>query len=173
MTEPKTLCMVPWLHRFTNEQGLHQLCCTGTAPRTGFGMNTDSLSMWSAVNGCRAPELSRMSKRFAWPCCGGNGRPLVSVAGVPRKRAPSASRAMNRRFGHWSAEALAATAEDGTLDRPRVRYADIRLGNVCNLTCRMCGPSASRLWAEHYNEVGPSNTRCRLKSSLSSASTIG
>jgi hypothetical protein len=25
------------------------------------------------------------------------------------------------------------------LDRPIVRFADIRLGNVCNLTCRMCG----------------------------------
>ena len=36
-----------------------------------------------------------------------------------------------------------------------MRYADIRLGNVCNLTCRMCGRNASRLWAEHYNEVQP------------------
>ncbi len=62
---------------------------------------------------------------------------------------------MNRRFGHWRAEALSGTAEDGTLGRPLVRYADIGLGNVCNLTCRMCGPSASRLWAEHYNECQP------------------
>ena len=40
-----------------------------------------------------------------------------------------------------------------------VRYADIRLGNSCNLTCRMCGPVASRLWAASYNQVQPEQYR--------------
>jgi hypothetical protein len=33
MNESKTVCMVPWLHRFTNEQGFHQMCCTGTGTK--------------------------------------------------------------------------------------------------------------------------------------------
>jgi hypothetical protein len=39
VTETKTLCMIPWLHRFTNEQGLHQLCGSGTgAANLPFGI---------------------------------------------------------------------------------------------------------------------------------------
>jgi sulfatase maturation enzyme AslB (radical SAM superfamily) len=54
---------------------------------------------------------------------------------------------------------LEDTAADGTLGHPMVRYADIRLGNVCNLTCRMCGPYASRLWEPYYNKVQPKRYR--------------
>jgi sulfatase maturation enzyme AslB (radical SAM superfamily) len=69
--------------------------------------------------------------------------------------APSHRHYMGQRFGHFLPAALDDTAEDGTLGHPSVRYADIRLGNVCNLTCRMCGPEASRLWADLHNTVRP------------------
>lgn len=29
----KSVCMVPWVQRHTNEQGLHMLCCAGTGAR--------------------------------------------------------------------------------------------------------------------------------------------
>lgn len=48
MTEPKTMCMVPWLHRFTNEQGLHQLCCSGTGAANMLRDQQDGLSMWTS-----------------------------------------------------------------------------------------------------------------------------
>jgi hypothetical protein len=66
---------------------------------------------------------------------------------------------VNRLFHHRWPEVLEQTEEDGTLSNPQVRYADIRLGNACNLTCRMCGPGASRLWSDHYNEVQPPRFR--------------
>jgi MoaA/NifB/PqqE/SkfB family radical SAM enzyme len=63
---------------------------------------------------------------------------------------------LNERFDPGSFEALVqATTSDGTLASPKVRYADIRLGNVCNLTCRMCTPVATRLWVPHFNSVQP------------------
>lgn len=50
---------------------------------------------------------------------------------------------------------LAATAEDGSIDVNRVplRYLDLRLGNLCNLKCRSCGPADSSLWVEDHAEL--------------------
>ncbi len=34
-----------------------------------------------------------------------------------------------------------------------VRYIDLRLGNLCNLKCRMCNPYASSKWVDEWNKV--------------------
>ena len=34
-----------------------------------------------------------------------------------------------------------------------VRYVDLRLGNLCNLKCRMCNPWSSSMWVKDWNEV--------------------
>ena len=34
-----------------------------------------------------------------------------------------------------------------------IRYVDLRLGNLCNLKCRMCNPWASSMWVKDWNEV--------------------
>jgi sulfatase maturation enzyme AslB (radical SAM superfamily) len=71
---------------------------------------------------------------------------------------------LNARFDRGRGEdLLLRTHRDGFLDRPVVLYADIRLGNVCNLTCRMCGPVASRLWAAHFNQVQPKSYRMPVR----------
>lgn len=36
-----------------------------------------------------------------------------------------------------------------------IRYADIRLGNLCNLKCRMCNPYASNQWTKEWLLVNP------------------
>lgn len=35
-----------------------------------------------------------------------------------------------------------------------IRYIDLRLGNLCNLKCRMCNPYASNQWTEEWNSIG-------------------
>lgn len=49
------------------------------------------------------------------------------------------------------------TAEDGSIrpEKTSLGFADLRLGNKCNLKCRMCGPSESSGWyEEHFHTVG-------------------
>ena len=36
-----------------------------------------------------------------------------------------------------------------------VRYVDLRLGNLCNLKCRMCNPWASNQWVKEWLDVYP------------------
>ena len=41
-------------------------------------------------------------------------------------------------------------AEEIPLD---IRYVDLRLGNLCNLKCRMCNPWSSSMWVKDWNAV--------------------
>ena len=103
----------------------------------------------------------RWRRLFACRCFGESGRHRANGAGsLNSPEATSIRQHLNKRFGMGrESELLSETGEDGSLDRPVVRYADIRLGNSCNLTCRMCGPVASRLWAASYNQVQPAQYR--------------
>jgi sulfatase maturation enzyme AslB (radical SAM superfamily) len=67
----------------------------------------------------------------------------------------SSRKGRNNRFRHHIAGLISGTAPDGTLRTPALRHLDMRLGNYCNLTCRMCTPAASKPWIQAYNRVQP------------------
>jgi len=53
------------------------------------------------------------------------------------------------------------TAEDGSIDTNQnpIKYMDLRFGNLCNLKCRMCGPTDSNMWYEDTVKLwGPQYT---------------
>jgi organic radical activating enzyme len=54
----------------------------------------------------------------------------------------------NRNYGHHIAEAE-QTNQDGSLDDFKIRYWDVRFSNLCNFSCRSCGPIFSSNW---YND---------------------
>jgi MoaA/NifB/PqqE/SkfB family radical SAM enzyme len=156
VNQSKSLCMIPWLHRFTNEQGRHQLCCSGTGPANDIHDSRGNLLHVSQgltdAEVLNSPDLKAIRLamlRGEWSAACERCRRSDEAGAV------SVRQHVNSRFEYFIEDALRQTGEDGTLDRPQVRYADIRLGNVCNLTCRMCGPQSSRPWADHYNEVQP------------------
>lgn len=56
-------------------------------------------------------------------------------------------------------DSVQLTREDGGIDPQAVPigFFDLRVGNKCNLKCRMCGPSESTAWyEEHFETVGKS-----------------
>jgi sulfatase maturation enzyme AslB (radical SAM superfamily) len=154
---PSTFCIIPWMHRHTDEQGYHKLCCIADGDGNALkdaqgqllhvsGKLTDADVLNSPI--ARATRVAMMGNR--WPAA------CLRCEQAEDAGAESGRQYLNQRFDHGTSEALlAATSADGTLADPVVRYADIRLGNVCNLTCRMCTPVASRLWVPHFNQTQP------------------
>ena len=47
-------------------------------------------------------------------------------------------------------DAREVTQTDGTISSPAIKYYDLRFGNLCNLACRMCGPTDSHTWYEQW-----------------------
>ncbi len=156
-----TFCIIPWVHRFTDEQGFHQLCCVasgdGNCLRNAQGERlhvSERLTDEDVLNSPTATSTRAQMMRGQWPQACGRCRQAEEAGGR------SIRTHLNERFDRGRSEdLLRRTQGDGYLEKPVVRYADIRLGNVCNLTCRMCGPVASRLWAGHYNHVQPARYR--------------
>jgi MoaA/NifB/PqqE/SkfB family radical SAM enzyme len=56
------------------------------------------------------------------------------------------------RLPHFTPEYVAErTNADGTLKKdPELSFLQVRLGNKCNLKCRMCGPSSSVAWYDEW-----------------------
>jgi molybdenum cofactor biosynthesis enzyme MoaA len=48
----------------------------------------------------------------------------------------------------WGTECDMTTTPD-----MNIRYVDLRLGNLCNLKCRMCNPISSSMWVKDWNEA--------------------
>jgi hypothetical protein len=148
--------MIPWLNRFTNEQGYQMLCCSGSGRanvlRDAHGNPLHISQGLTDEQLLNSPDLKAIRSAMLhgeWPEACERCR-LSEEAGAASSRHHA-----NNRLGAWIEDALKRTRDDGTLDKPVVRSVDIRLGNACNLTCRMCGPSASRLWSDIYNAVQP------------------
>ena len=57
-------------------------------------------------------------------------------------------------FGYLTQEFINSTQKDGTAPL-KIRFLDLRLGNICNLKCRMCGPKATIHWVKEWNQVHP------------------
>lgn len=64
----------------------------------------------------------------------------------------SARQSSNSKYGALTEELLQKTQADGSVDFKPV-YIDLRLGNLCNLKCRMCNPYASKKWIEDWNAI--------------------
>jgi MoaA/NifB/PqqE/SkfB family radical SAM enzyme len=55
----------------------------------------------------------------------------------------------NEKYGN-DLSLVNSTKEDGTVEKMQMRYIDIRFSNLCNLKCRMCGPTfSSQIAAEN------------------------
>lgn len=154
-------CAIPWVHRFTNEQGYHQLCCNGCGAANQLSDSeghrlhvSQKLTDEQFLNSSDLKAVRRQMRAGEWPSACERCRQREEASGS------SIRQFFNTRYAQGrEAEMLAELEEDGSLSGIGIRSADIRLGNVCNLTCRMCHPSASRLWAPHWNRVQPKTHR--------------
>ncbi|HMN69119.1 MAG TPA: twitch domain-containing radical SAM protein [Bdellovibrionales bacterium] len=149
----KTFCALPWLHLATNASGQVRLCCN-VQPGQGlirdrngapFTLNTDRPleEIWNAEN---FRETRRQMLGGEWPAACGRCR-REEAAGVASSR-----QGWNDHFAREIPAAIAATDAEGRAPL-NIRYADLRLGNLCNLKCRMCNPYASRKWLEDWEQV--------------------
>jgi len=118
LNESKSLCMIPWLHRFTNEQGFHQVCCAGNGDanylhdKRGRRLHVNHGLTDSQV--LNSPDLKAIRLAMLegeWPMACERCR-RTEEAGAESNR-----HHFNSRFQHWEASALAQTGADGVLER--------------------------------------------------------
>jgi organic radical activating enzyme len=140
LTESKTFCMMPWVHMHAFPDGRAYPCCLA--------------DYWHPVGDLRKHTMEQVWNQDAYRTMRKNmleDRPCKECTKCYEQEDNgffSMRHDANRNYGHHVAE-VDATFEDGTNPKFNLRYWDVRFSNLCNFSCRSCGPIFSSNW---YND---------------------
>lgn len=126
MTENKTFCVLPFIHKHKRLSGFDTLCCYSQYPVGDVGKVRDRL-----LNGEKVPHCNT--------CYNYENNGIVSHRIKQNKR--------------WLADPeIKKYIDSYTPSRKEVVYSyDLRYSNTCNLACIGCIPQQSSLWAKELN----------------------
>ena len=149
-----SFCVLPWLHRFVNLGGEVQLCCTAEEYSHSFIRQdnkqpiniTDGLSDEQIGDSRHMREIRLDMLSGDWPAACERCRLTEENGGCSRRQSE------NQHFDKHISWILDNTDQQGFAP-VRIRSRDYRLGNLCNLRCRMCHPRASKLLLDEWNEI--------------------
>jgi len=149
-----SFCILPWVHLFADEQGIMRPCCMTLGDRKSAGRDADGQPFTVARANLDDAWNSPFMKELRRDMLAGR-RPAVCVRCFDEEDLGMEShrQAVNETHRARIAEAVAATGEEGESPATLIRSVDLRLGNVCNLRCRMCSPLSSRLLIDEWREM--------------------
>ena len=151
----KTFCPIPWNFQAVRNNGDIRICCQANVTenqgvvrhKDGTPYNAGRDDMESARNAelMREVRKNMLSGDWSQEC----GRcQQEEAAGLNSRR--------QYELDNWKEftidKAIKVTQADGTVNGSRLEYYDLRFGNLCNLACRMCGPTDSHTWYEQWTD---------------------
>lgn len=153
-TLSKTFCILPWIHRFTNIGGEVQICCTSEEYKTSYitDKNGQRINAAAGLDDSEILNTAFMKKLRLemldgkWPSACERCRVTEWTGSQSRRQTE------NKHFENFIPEALDGTKQNGEIE-VKVRSVDYRLGNLCNLACRMCSPRASKKWITEWKKM--------------------
>lgn len=141
-------CPLPWVHLASDTDGLVRLCCrSDVVSYKDKKLNLDGQSVKQVWN---SPAYKKIRKEFI-----NNQQPLACKTCFDEEQVGKLSKRVIelKKWGAHSAENLIQqTGEEGEYKPLPVSY-DLRLGNVCNLKCRMCYPKNSSALELEYRKL--------------------
>ncbi len=152
----KTICPLAWNHSFVNQDGSYQLCCTSEEFDNHLrDINgnilkiEDGKSPIEVLNSETLKSIRLQMLDGKWPdAC---RRCLISEKSGGVSRREIEFKAYNDKIDSF----LNSTNDDGSVNKVDITSLDYRLGNLCNLQCRMCNPRSTKLWIGEWNELKP------------------
>src|ERR1039457_5907343 len=144
MNPSPTFCPLPWMHVFVAADGIFYPCCRSVDAQTPnvdhlgkpqrFHSGESIVTAWNS-DFMRAVRTDMLAGRRP-PACAG-------CFAVEDLGGESDRQMINRLYPQYVREALSAAVDDGRIEcKPRT--LDLRVGNICNLQCRMCSPRLSK-----------------------------
>ncbi len=138
---PNPLCPLPFEHLFINNAGILNACCLSYpqyAAKDEFGFEIRDRSVLQnglkrAWNSSYIQSTRELTTRQLWPEACQTCR-SQETAGIRSRRQQELELSKN----------LVAD--------PEIRTMDLRIGNVCNLACRMCSPFSSVALVQEWSD---------------------
>ena len=135
MQVPKSFCILPWISLESGAAGLVKPCCMYNINMTDqnnqeFNLKENTLDdAWNSnyYRNLRQQFLDGEMPKGCTRCW------KEEASGKTSKRIRD-----NNRFKHHITKDI--------LENPKIKYLDLKLGNICNLKCRICGTHSSSKW---------------------------
>lgn len=140
-----TFCILPFMHLATSASGNLRVCCNST-PGENFILKEDGSPYKIYKDDIREAWNSDTYKTIRRQMLNSE-RPNMCVRCFREEDSgiSSARQAWNQK---WQEDK--AYIEDTPF---KIKYIDLRLGNLCNLRCRMCNPYASNQWLKEWHLI--------------------
>lgn len=153
-----THCPLPWMHLATHPQGDVSLCCRvdfnegkgmsfdhlPDGGRYFYNLNRDKVDRVMNSGSFKNVRLEMLSGLKPAACAGCY---KDEDLGLVSKRMRE-----NEIFNLSQDDLKKMTAPDGSITT-KILYAELRLGNLCNLKCRTCNPNSSNKWKAEYGQM--------------------
>ena len=151
-----TICTIPWNHQATYQNGDYGICCQ-CIYTSGGRMLTDG----KPVNVLR-DELTEVRNHptlieLRRSMLNGEKSDLCKLCWDEEDLGLVSKRQQQQNTYHETLQKILDLEQDsGYIDVNEfpIQYLDLRLGNLCNMRCRFCGPGDSSLWFEEIYEIG-------------------
>lgn len=141
----KTFCVLPWMHLATNASGNLRVCCNST-PGKNFITKEDGKPYKLHKDDLQEAWNSKVYQTIRQQMLNGE-RPEMCERCFREEDVgiKSSRQAWNEK---WQED-----REYDLIPAFNIRYVDLRLGNLCNLKCRMCNPYASNQWVKEWELI--------------------
>jgi hypothetical protein len=140
--ETKHFCILPWVHFHALPNKKVLPCCMANSDLPVS--NTDSKSILHMMNTeeYKKLRLNMLNDQPSDPC--------QRCYEVEKLGTWSMRQSNNAVRGKDNLNLVKSTKLDGTIDKFKLKYLDIRWSNICNFKCRSCGPEFSSLHAKEF-----------------------
>ena len=135
MTLPNTICMLPWISIEASPMGTARPCCLAREDIVDIDLKTQTLEhayKSTYMQDLRRQFLAGLQPKTCQLCWN------EEAAGRDSKRINSQTRLKH----------LYDQVDWQNLSPDQLWFIDLKLGNICNLKCRICGSWSSSKWAE-------------------------
>lgn len=163
--QDKFLCPIPWMSQSLRANGDIRICCQAQhGPQQGLCKDNNGKVLNAKNSNLNDARNSQLSKDVRSSMINGEWHPECRRCQTEEDAGMFSRRHVENKIwmvnGYeqikledrftWE-ELLSHTCEDGTIDVDAIdnKFFDLRFGNLCNLKCRMCGPTDSSMW---YND---------------------
>lgn len=143
-------CPLPWLHSFVNNDGTIQVCCTGEEYDNAILDNSGNAFQIRDYPDVEQVHNSEFMKNLRLQMLSGK-LPEICTRCIEQEQSGSISRreVELQKYSQLSKTLIEQTSPTGEI-KVNIKSLDYRLGNLCNLQCRMCHPKASTNWIDDY-----------------------
>ena len=144
----KKLCVLPWLHIATQTDGAALLCCV-SPPVTDLNLNDKSLEEIKNSDYFKQARLAMLNNEEFRGC---NVCYKEEKLGIISHRQNENMVWENFLTQEVIDDIISKTEPDGTINND-LYTVDLRLGNICNLSCVMCRPQDSTKWIRESKKL--------------------